>query len=193
MTAERPFHQPYESRKEYHQTPEEVLVECNILADALDELMEVPVAVGSDIQCTACVDETGSYISRSFGYIEGGRSGEWAWPLVEKSLDISYQRNGNNLMLTTETYRVRIDTVIHQQNLDHGTIPNFYEITFFGSDRSSVIATIETPNLTDANEEDFVTRQTTPYDHGQLCDELSALDTLLQAQQREDRAIAQIE
>lgn len=191
MTAESSPISPYESRLDYHQSPEDKLIECSILADTLDELMIAPVNTSSDIESTACSDEQGTYVSRSFRYIEGDSTYGWAWPLVEKAIDISYQRSPNGL--TSETYLVRIDTTIHQQNLDQSSIPNFYELTFFGSDRSSVIATIETPNLTEANEADFVTRTTTPYDHNQLSDELLAFERLLHAEARENGNIARIE
>lgn len=182
MTASAEF-SSYGGRETYNQTREDELIMCNFLTDILDDLMATPVSVGSDIKSAACFDETGAYISRSFRYIESDRPYGWAWPLVETSVDILYQRDVVNN--TSETYRVHIGTLIHQQGATHDPIPNIYEIVYYGSDRQSVVATIEAPNLTEPDQADFTTRETTPYDQEVLFNTLVSLQEMIDIHDRE--------
>lgn len=176
-----------EGRAEYNQTVSDRLEEYAIITELIDELMAAPGDSGTGLQ-SASVGEDDIYITRSFRYIEGDTVNGWAWPLVEKTLDISYQRTRRGLI--TEIYAVKIGTVIHQTLVDDSPIANGYEIGYFGSERRSLTATIQQPNLLDETEPDYTRRLTTPYDQGQLFDELAAFQSMLDASQLENTKAA---
>lgn len=176
-------------QQELYQTPDEKLDACLSLADLIDDIAMTDTNVGSDQVGYAEADNRGVYIDRAFQFIEADVYG-WTWPLTEKVFNITYTRDKADL--TIEKYRLEIDTTVHQINTSQKPIRNIFEMTFYGSERASVVATVEASDLVNLNDSDYSTRQTTPYDQDRLFDELALLDSYIRAPQTEDRLINSI-
>jgi hypothetical protein len=109
--------------------------------------------------------------------------------LVEKSLEIKYEHS--KTAPTHETYSVIFGTIIHQTGVSKNPILNRYEIEYYGRQRQSIVSSMEEPDLASDKQADYIRRMTTPYDHGQLFDQLQSFMGLIAAQAFEDSHVAE--
>lgn len=180
--------QQYGGRTEYaEQSTEDRLEECMLITDILDELLETPHDSGGTIASTAHSDNYGFSQFRSFNYLETERGAAPRWSLLDKTIEIRYIRSKNQG--EGEQYHVAIATRIHQRGVSRDPILNVYQIDYFGTDRASVTASIDEPDIIGVSEYEYTTRPTTSYDHDMLFTELDHLTDMLRAQERENSYI----
>jgi len=182
---------PYEERKEYNPTPEDTAIECALLTDMSDDLMEVPSSIGTEHSDEASINGLHTSIYRTFRYMDSDCRGGWHWPLVEKEIILSYERHLDEE--PTETYCIETNIHIHQVDIDVGTISTTYDISYSSLARDAVEATIRSVNLTAPGGEEYTSRPMTPYDAMQLGDEFSAFNVLLRSSKQDDLRVAQQE
>jgi hypothetical protein len=184
-----------EARSEYNQSEQDKFEECEILTELLDELIAASKNIdsnrdnNSNVGSTLTVDDKQMHISRRYHCFEADKLTGWAWPLVEKSLEIKYEHS--KTAPTHETYSVIFGTIIHQTGVNKNPLLDRYEIEYYGPQRQSLVTSIEEPNLVDDKEASYIRRETTPYDHGQLFDQLQSFMGLIAAQALEDSHAAE--
>lgn len=171
----------YLNRSEYaHQATPEQLAECQIITDALDDILAAPLSINPSADnkqlSTVAFSEAGYFDSqRTYSYIEADQVGGWAWPLVEKQLSIFYSHDRSGL--STEQYQVVVDTIIHQLGVSKRPIRNTYDIAYY-SNRTSVNASVESPDLS-SKDQIFLARPAARYDQYQLFNEVAGLANLI--------------
>ncbi len=180
---------PHEERPEYQDADREGL---EIITDLIDELL-----VSHEQSCAehaaSSVSMTAYFsIKRTFNFLDSGMSSGWMWPLTETTITLAYYRYKNP---THESYSVVINSNIHQQGQQPGTLPPLqtnYHIEYFGKDRESKPQTrMSALNLDILGEskQTWETRDMTSYDAGQLFDELGKVYDLHQRQADEQRRL----
>lgn len=190
MSAET-VQQPYfGGREAYNQTPFGRLEECEIITVAIDAILRSGRPSGSSENHAPEYKDYKTYLSRSFEYLEKDSTSDCSWPLTGKRFDILYACNSSPGTHTHETYTVTISTFVHQGDAENVGMQNSYTIEYFGADRSSATSVIWQPNFVEPSEPNMVTRDTTPYDQEQLFNELTELQSAIDAGEQENSIIA---
>lgn len=178
----------YGGRKEYQQNHDgKELEECNEVTNLINDLLLMQGERGSDVPPTTVSDDKGVLISRSYKYIEADRPYGWAWPLVEKSIDITYSNSKNGL--SCETYRIAVGTTVHQIGATENPILSVYTINYFGKDRCAVYTSIESQDIINENDGMIVERAMVDYDRAVVYGELCSLMNMYDVQAEENKNI----
>lgn len=166
MEKRRKIEGRLDARVDYHIPDMERRAECDYLADKLDELLELASGVGGSVSRLKYDDDIFRQ-DRAFSYDE---KDEYSNAVIEKVVGITYQyRRG---VLTSEVYQVRIGSQVQRDDIDMQPIINVYEIRYYGNSRISMTTSIEQPNFVEEGEPDYTSREMTPYDHGEMLDEI---------------------
>lgn len=191
MSAETIGTNNFGGRSEYNQTLEGRLIECQIITDVFDTILETSF---SSSGATSCVAECGAedlYVSRSFGFIEGDEVSGWAWPLTERYFELTYSRNETN-GVAHETYVISHNTFVRQIGASSSGLRSTFTIEYYGTNRYAATSIIEEPNFTDPEQPNMVIRDTTPYDQVVPFDELVGLSNAVDAGVNEQSLVSML-
>lgn len=191
MSAETIQQPDFGGKKEYHQTPLNRLEECQIITDAIDELLHLSPPSSGTTEHDAASDKSGIRIKRAFRYMEADKFFGWPWTPCERLFSIEYI-NATSEPYTHETYTISVNTFVRQKHVSNVGTQNKYVIEYFGANRESATGIIEQPNLVEPEEAQMVTRPMTPYDQIQLFEEIVALQNAIDAGEHERSIIAQL-
>lgn len=184
MTERFDGSRPYGGRTEYsEQTLEDRLDECALITDVIDELFQSPLDSGGTVSSQIKSSSDGYAHFRSFQYMDIDTNSGLMWP-IERTVDIRYTRPQAGV--TNEQYYVLLGSRVLPGGISDTPLLNTFQITYYGPDRDSVIATIDEPDIIGEYDFNYNTRSTTSYDHHTLFDELGRLTDMLQAQEREN-------
>lgn len=172
-----------EARIDYSIPDAERRSECDYLADKIDELLDFDEGVGGSATSQQ-YSEHALRRSRLFAYNERDNTTD---TLTRKSISISYMCSHGPL--TVEEYRLNIGWKVVREGMDTPALSRLFIIQYFGKDRASLTTTIEQPNLVEENEPNYVSRLMTPYDHGEMLDEILWLQHLIEKSTSDDDTV----
>lgn len=189
MSMETGARPEFGGRKDYNQTAQERLVGCFTVTDIIDDLLQSSLPTDDGTEAKFISGPDGTRITRSFRFLEGELGPDLVSSIIEKWVDIEYLRTPSGKLPPHETYTIYVrDMELYDK--PRTLMRNRYTIEYFGTNRTSGIATIEQPNFVDRLAGKLAVRETTPYDQRMLNDEISRLCRAVDAGELEERAIA---
>lgn len=171
----------YSERPEYQEV---TLDELGIMTDMADELLVATSQMIHHYNSASSFDNKSTYITKTFSYIESGLSSGWMWPLTETQITITYNKSLEHP--TTERYQFGVSRIVEQRGLSDPNILSVYTVEFFGKNRESAQATIDTHDLAGDSPSVLVGRPMTSYDNEVLFDELGNLWNLHTLEEKEE-------